>query len=184
MELYAKVPDFDEPIEALYICHENILARMDRIGALSRALLQGGPQAFAPQIEQWRELLSFVEHTVANHTKDEEEGLFPMLRKHLEDEVVGCLADHTWAEDTEKWLREQFEVFTSYPHTPSEVHIEQFARRAGELAGYYREHIEKENRQVFPMAKELLSQEQLKHLGTLMRKHRRIELHLPFGTEV
>jgi hemerythrin-like domain-containing protein len=179
MELLGRIPNFDEPIDALYICHENILKRMRQMEELSEELLRDGAHAFMHQKKYWRELLSFIRHTVANHTRDEEEGLFPMLARKADDELVHLLSDHRWANETEEWLHQQFEVFTGNEHVPSEVHLQQFASRAGELARFYSNHIAFENEQLFPMARTVLTDEQVAHLGALMRKHRRIELHPP-----
>jgi hemerythrin-like domain-containing protein len=184
MELTGRIPNFDEPIEALYICHENILKRMRQMEDLSDALLRGGASEFMQQKEYWRELLSFIRHTVANHTRDEEEGLFPMLARKADHELAHLLSDHRWANATEEWLHQQFEVFTSYEHLPSQVHLQQFASRAKELADFYTRHITFENEQLFPLAKNLLTEEQVSHLGAVMRRHRKIELHPPMADHV
>ena len=104
MNLYAPVPNFDEPIDALYICHDNILRRMKSIETMAAALTEQGPTALPGQIESWREIFSFFAHSIANHTRDEEEGLFPMLREKLGTPVDEMLAQHNWSEQTERWL--------------------------------------------------------------------------------
>jgi hemerythrin-like domain-containing protein len=98
-----------------------------------------------------------------------------MLARKADDELAHLRSDHRWANETEEWLRQQFEVFTGYEHVPSQVHLQQFASRAKELAGFYARHIAFENEQLFPLAKNLLTEEQVSHLGALMRKHRKIE---------
>ena len=184
MELLGRIPNFDEPIEALYICHENILKRMRQMEELSEELLRDGADTFMRQKEYWRELLSFIRHTVANHTRDEEEGLFPMLARKADHELAHLLSDHRWANETEEWLHQQFDVFTSYEHIPSDVHLQQFAGRARELAQFYSRHITFENEKLFPLAKTTLTDEQLSHLGSVMRKHRRIEMPAPVADRV
>jgi hemerythrin-like domain-containing protein len=100
-----------------------------------------------------------------------------MLEAHAEDDVSHLESDHRWASETEQWLQDQFDVFTGCEHLPSQVHIQQFAERAQALARFYRTHIEHENDQLFPLALQVLNHDQIRELGTLMRKHRRIEIH-------
>jgi iron-sulfur cluster repair protein YtfE (RIC family) len=181
MELYANVPNFDQPIEALYICHENILKRMNFLDELSTELLRKGPSHFASQVEYWRDILSFMSHTLPIHARDEEEGLFPMIAadQRNDNDISPYLADHSWAVETEHWLKGQFEVFTSNEHPPSDAHMQLFAERGQALARFYRDHIAKENEFLFPMARTILTKEQVDRLGHLMRKHRKIEVEMP-----
>jgi hemerythrin-like domain-containing protein len=177
MELTGRVPDFDQPIDALYICHDNILRRIDQIDALAEAILCEGRFAFDRQAEVWREIFSFFRHSVGNHTKDEEGGLFPMLERELGEKVALLHADHERATQIEAWLVSTFEKMTA-GEAATETVVE-FARRARELAHFYRVHISEENEILFPAARRILSPEQLRDLGAQMRRNRRIEIDLP-----
>lgn len=177
MELMARVPDFDRPIEALYICHDNILRRIELMDAMAEEILCEGRLAFQYQMERWREIFSFFEHSVGNHTRDEEAGLFPMLEGKLPEEVALLHGDHERAAQLEFWLSQTFNRF-SEGMVEMEALIE-FARRARELAHFYRIHIGVENEVLFPAARRLLTEEQMQALGAMMRSHRMIELHPP-----
>ncbi len=179
MQLFKSIPDFDRPIEALYICHDNILARMRAIGELSSVLIEQGRPAFDEQIGQWAELFSFVKHTVANHTRDEEEGLFPMMAAAMSESIRSLRDDHAEGEETERWLAGQYEDFVNNPGEITNERLLEFAERARAFAGFYQEHIHLENTLLFPTAQEALSEEQLRKLGRLMREHRRITITVP-----
>jgi|GEM_PF-2247723 len=179
MQLFKNVPNFDRPIEALYICHDNILARMGAIGELSSVIIERGRPAFDEQIDQWAELFSFVKHTVANHTRDEEEGLFLMMADAMSEPVRALRDDHAEAEETERWLAGQYENFVNNPGEITDERLLEFAKRARAFAGFYEEHIRLENTLLFPAAQETLSEEQLRDLGRLMREHRRITVAVP-----
>lgn len=176
MELYARVPDFDQPIDALYICHDNIIRRMDTMDAMAEVILCEGKLGFDRQIEVWREIFSFFEHSIGNHTRDEEAGLFPMLAEAMGEAVSLLHADHERAGQIERWLMATFEKMTE--GEIDTVTLIEFARRARELAHFYKVHIQEENNVLFPAARRLLNQEQLRDLGQLMRRHRRIEITL------
>jgi hemerythrin-like domain-containing protein len=178
MNLYAAVPNFDEPIDALHICHDNILRRMKSIETMAADLAAQGPTVFAGQIEIWREIFSFFAHSIANHTRDEEEGLFPMLHGKLDGPVEEMLAQHDWSEESERWLLKRFERLCE-SDAPSHEDLAEFARRAVELARFYERHIAFENETIFPQARKALDQEQIAALGRLMRSHRRISIGLP-----
>ncbi len=181
MQLFAAVPDFNEPIDALYICHENILKRMAAIETMAREILELGDPAFRKQIEIWREIFSFIDHSIANHTRDEEEGLFPLLAERTATTLDGLRAEHEQAEENERWLAARFaELLESPPHT-TEATLGEFAGRATELAEFYRRHIAVENEMVFPAARTALSGEEKQALGELMRRHRNITVTLPQG---
>ncbi len=181
MNLYAPVPNFDQPIDALYICHDNILRRMQSIRHMVDQIATEGSGAFAGQIESWREIFSFIDHSIANHTRDEEEGLFPMLRDSIGGPVQEMLAQHDWAEETERWLRERFELLIDTEAGNAAGMLQAFTSRATELARFYEDHIALENETIFPEARRALAEEQLAELGGLMRAHRRLTIDLPAG---
>jgi hemerythrin-like domain-containing protein len=181
MQLFASVPDFNRPIEALYICHENILKRMSMIDTMGREILAEGAAAFSRQIESWREIFSFIEHSIGNHTRDEEEGLFPLLAEHRGTPVENLLADHDEAERTEAWLAERFETLAADEETGTAEGLVEFADRALWLADFYRRHIALENEMVFPEAERTLTEEEKRDLGLKMRRHRNITITIPEG---
>ena len=179
MELYQPVPDFDRPIEALYICHTNILKRMDKIDELAAQLLEEGTPVFAAQIPIWQEIVSFFRHSIANHTRDEDEGLFPLLGDRGGEVVERMSFDHRWIEQSEETMINRFEALISGDHPISNAAVRELAMMAREVTRHYRDHIRHENEEVFPLADEVLSDGEKSQLGTVMRRHRGIEVTMP-----
>ena len=181
MEFTRKVPDFDRPIEALRICHENILARMDQIDVLAAQLLEEGAPCFSAQVPAWEEIVSFFRHAIADHTRDEEEGLFPLLDGRGGDVVERMLFDHRWVEQSEEVMIGRFEALRSGHHQLDNTAVRELALMSREVTRHYRSHIRHENEELFPAADQLLTESEKARLGAIMRSNRGIEITMPTG---
>lgn len=184
MNLFQPVPDFDRPIEALFICHSNILKRMDQIDALASQLQEDGAPVFEGQIPIWEEIVSFFRHSIANHTRDEDEGLFPLLAGRGGEVVERMEFDHRWIAQSEETMINRFEALRSGDHPLSSTAVRELAMMAREVTRHYREHIRLENEEVFPLADQVLSEGEKNALGALMRQHRGIVVTVPDGPTV
>lgn len=172
MQLMGRIPDFNRPIDALEICHENILKRMETLASLARTVIAEGPAALANHVEVWREVFAFIEHNVGNHTRDEDEGLFPMLAGTMTHDIAALDAEHRAAEEIERTLSSEFhDLLGRGDDAPGDA-LRIFAERGLALAVMYRRHIEHENTLVFPAARAALDAGQLEALGAIMRRHR------------
>jgi hemerythrin-like domain-containing protein len=174
LNLLGNVPDFDEPIEAMMICHEQILARMQGIENMCHEIVEEGLPAFSRQLDAWREAIRFIRHNIERHTRDEEEGLFPMIAHELGRPVDLMLFEHRWIKQSEQLLFDLFDSLTGNAASDG-THVREFAICAKEIAYFYRNHIREEDEVLFPAAKGVLTAEQKKELGDLMRKHRDLE---------
>jgi hemerythrin-like domain-containing protein len=179
MELFQPLPDFDRPIEALFICHSNILRRMDQLEGLAAQLLDEGTPVFAAQIPVWEEIVSFFRHSIANHTRDEDEGLFPLLGDRAGEIVERMTFDHRWIEQSEETMISRFEALRSGAHPVSNTAVRELAMMAREVTRHYRSHIKHENEEIFPVADQLLTADEKARLGDVMRRHRKIESMMP-----
>ena len=178
--MFNRVPNFDEPIDALEICHENIVKRMETIATMAERIGTGGAGAFREQLDIWMEIFSFIRHSIANHSRDEEENLFPILRRTIGEKIDALEADHEWAEETEGFLQSEFEALrTMDGGDEMERRLEEFAARAMALSRFYRDHIAKENAEIFPEARKVLSTGEIAELGAAMRRRRRITIETP-----
>ncbi|HVZ41094.1 MAG TPA: hemerythrin domain-containing protein [Candidatus Kapabacteria bacterium] len=171
MQLAARVPNFDEPIDALEICHENIMKRMATLEALAANVREHGMAGLREGAGIWREVLAFIEHSVRNHTLDEEHDLFPMLRRHGVPDLEQLHLDHSWSQETEAFIETEFNhAMESGDAAPER--LERLAERTLELVRFYRDHIARENGTVFPHARTVLSPEEMASLGAAMRSRR------------
>jgi hemerythrin-like domain-containing protein len=174
INLMSALPDFDRPIEALYICHSNILKRMERMEEMGEVLMRDGAAAFDAQRETWLELSSFIRHSIPNHTADEENDLFPLLREGMGSEIEGLFADHREAEAREERLQMLIASLADGGLANRDEAVAELGGLAVGIAEFYRDHIRLENEEIFPRAAELLDETQLRTLGDEMRKRRKI----------
>lgn len=129
-------------------------------------------QADADSIDAVDRALSFLEGPGARHERDEEESLFPRLRRHLEllsllDDLV---ADHNHHASLVAQLRS---LRSGWSRLGPDAGLgAAFAMAANELARAYRNHIEREEHDLLPAAKELLSAAEVDELTREMRARR------------
>lgn len=177
MQLLGRIANFDEPIDALEICHENIVKRMDTIASMAEGIRREKAGAFREQIDIWMEIFSFIRHNVGNHSRDEEENLFPILRRTMAEKIDALEADHEWAEETERFLQSEFDALRAMEKDEEmNERLEEFAGRAIALARFYRDHIAKENGEIFPEARKILSPEEIAELGASMKRRRNLTI--------
>jgi hemerythrin-like domain-containing protein len=171
----AFIPDFADPLGLLVHCHAKIEAQL---GALERAthLLRGGDAEAIPAA------LGAVESAQAHfagpgvkHTADEEESLFPRLRRHAGPSELATLdeleAQHRVAERAHAELDAVVERVLRSAR-PSEPDVVELDRCVGALVSLYGPHILLENEAIFPAAARLLPPDEIVAVGQEMRARR------------
>lgn len=149
-------PGFDEPLEMLRACHVQIEAQLrtlERLGAqLATRAADAGARAAASDV------LRYFDTSGAQHHRDEDEDLFPLLRRRAGAEgraVVAAAIDELEREHStmdRQWrrLRKQLSALAEGRAQPLDV--EEIAR----FAWLYRRHMEREQLIVLPFAREIL----------------------------
>ncbi len=167
---------FANPIGLLSDCHR-------RIERFLQALLTVATQVVGGPLDaEHRRLLEvglkYFREAAPKHTADEEEDLFPILRKLASPRVSTTLADVDRLEAEHKiaaaWHREVDDICG---HWLCEDHLsEHDATRLRELLGsltkLYRLHIAAEEEKVFPTAQAELSEAQKQAIGRRMASRR------------
>jgi len=168
-------PTFAQPLALLSDCHR-------RVESFLRALILVTEQARggnldARQREALETALRYFREAAPKHTADEEESLFPRLRalggaavREAMAKIDALEADHKTAghhHDAverlgQKWLR----------GTLSSAETEELARALRALHAIYEHHIAVEDKEVFPLAGQVLSPEKLAEVGREMAKRR------------
>jgi hemerythrin-like domain-containing protein len=167
---------FANPIGLLTDCHrriERFLGVLLKVAAEAR----GGPLN-AERRQAMETALSYFHHAAPLHTADEEEDLFPELRRvvksdsaqivarvnRMESEHSIATAWHHQIHDTvERWLRHNYLLL----HEAAELQ-----RILTSLAELYRAHIAVEENEIFPVAKEVLSAFEKEAIGRRMALRR------------
>jgi hemerythrin-like domain-containing protein len=169
-------PDFSNPIELLIDCHrriERFLAVLLKVAAEAK----GSPMT-KQQSREWEQALDYFRNAAPRHTADEEESLFPRLRRLSQPEVEHALAemreleaDHEQADEWHqivdhlgrKWLSDRLLAIGDF---------ERLNQTLSNLSELYSRHIALEDNSLFPVAGAVLAGTETAQIGTEMA-HRR-----------
>lgn len=173
--------DFSDPLGMLSDCHRRIERFLQALAAVV-AEAKGG----ALSAEQRRALensLRYFREAAPKHTADEEESLFPVLRRSggsdaepLLKQVDALEKDHDFASNThaeverlgQKWLADG---------SLSAQEIDALSGHVASLVELYRQHIECEDSIVFPAAAKILSDADRARIGIEMAARRSVRIH-------
>lgn len=170
--------DFTQPIELMMDCHrriEHFLAVLRRIAEryANQPLDDEGCEALETA-------LNYFHSAAPRHTADEEESLFPLLRRIDDPHVRETMAqidrlesDHRRTEVAHTRLDELGQRWRANGMLSTDA-FAAFRELLVELATTYGEHIPIEDQSVFVVAKRVLDNQQLQAVGEEMRQ-RRIE---------
>ena len=165
---------FEVPLEMLSACHLRIAHQCSTLRRLVPHLAAHGADAEAKAASA--SVLRYFETAARDHHADEEEDLFPMLLESMAGSDAACLreltaqlsAEHRELETDWQRLRLDLERIIANPSASlSASDVETFV-------GRYERHIEREERELLPMAARLLTDEELDRIGRAMRERRGI----------
>ncbi len=167
---------FANPIGLLSDCHRRIERFLQALLTVTRGV-QGGPLE-AEHRNVLEAALKYFHNAAPKHTADEEDDLFPALRElgrpavgavlarldQLEDEHKNAAAWHREVEELgQEWLRQNA---LSVPETARLVTL------LTHLSDLYSSHIAVEEREIFPMAQQELSESARQIIGRRMAARR------------
>jgi len=169
-------PDFDQPIELMMDCHRRI---EHFLGVLQKVAARYPDQPLDSQGREALETtLNYFRSAAPRHTADEEQSLFPRMRRLDRPQVKQAMAeidrlesDHRKAEAAHARLDELGRQWLDDGTLTGES-LAEFRGLLDELATAYGEHIPIEDESVFVLAKRTLSDEQLQAVGQEMKQRR------------
>jgi hemerythrin-like domain-containing protein len=172
--LIKPAPSFDEPVEMLRACHERIAMQCATLEKLAAHLPLHGPDAQAQQAA--RNIMRYFDLAGPNHHADEEQDLFPMLievserlSSPLAERIASLLDEHRSLEAAWAQLRAVLaDIADGKARLLELVWIDGFV-------GAYRDHIAREESQIFPLAEAYLDRQQLAKLSATMVARRIIK---------
>lgn len=167
---------FDNPLGLLSDCHRRI---EQFLGALIKVCDKAeGGFLTPPETDALDKALQYFREAAPKHTADEEDSLFPRLRSRVAGEPAlkcmdGLEDDHKVAERAHqaveslgrRWLERGSLV---------DVELLEMKQALKRLARLYARHIEIEDRELFPLAAQVLPADQLAEVGREMAERRRI----------
>ena len=179
VQIGAKTHNFADPASLLSDCHRRVEMFLGSLEAVAELVSQ-------PPDEETRQTLAaalrYFAQAAPKHTADEEESLFPRLRKINHPEVQSAFeslrrleGDHRWAEALHAAVEK---LGTEYLLTGklSAAEVVEFRRAVASLAFMYQKHIETEEKLVFPLAQRLLSKTEIAAIAQEMANRRNVPL--------
>lgn len=165
-------PGFDEPLEMLAACHGRIEAQLVTLERLVPHLAANGCDAAARDAA--RAVMRYFDTAGANHHRDEDEDLFPLLRARAAgrgDAELPAILDvlqreHAGLEAAYAALRPRLLDIADARAAALEE------RQVGRLAQLYRAHVAREAESVLPFAAQVLTGSERATLSARMAARR------------
>jgi len=172
-----KAHGFKEPLELLSDCHRRIEMFLGILGAIAKCVDR------APSEEARRALdsaLRYFREAAPKHTADEEQSLFPRLRRVRSASIEAALSkidelerEHHWAETLHKEVDDLGRRYLNRGKLSSDE-AGKFRQHVDSLSGMYERHISIEDRDLFPVAQEALPQADKLAIAEEMAKRRTV----------
>lgn len=163
-------PNYDDPLGLLAACHRRIESQCALLHKLVLHLQAQGNDARAQEAAVG--IVRYFDTAGRYHHEDEERDLFPTLTAHdpaLTPVLRDLAADHAHMESVWRRLRSALaQVDTGGPALDTAL-VEEFT-------ALYRAHIEREEREIFPRARQLLGPAEMAALAQGMAQRRGIKL--------
>jgi len=177
VQIGAKAHSFSDPTGLLSDCHRRIemfLGALQNIAKVIDCPLTSEARAALESA------LRYFRESAPKHTADEEESLFPRLRRLQDPEIEGALAtldalegDHRKAEALHAEVDALGIQCLDHESLPVK-NADRFRRAVSDLASIYAEHIRVEDEVVFPAAKRRLSSPQQSAIANEMASRRNL----------
>ena len=164
-------PDFSDPLGMLLACHRRLERQLATLDRLQRHLPEFGSDTDARAAA--RAILKYFDNAAPNHHTDEEASLFPRLIAVAAPQVELAIAelenDHLEFNRGWRRMRPQLAgIVAGGRSTLSPAEVER-------MRVAYRNHIEREERDVFPLAERTLDDSALADIGREMATRRGVD---------
>lgn len=169
-------PTFAQPLELLSDCHR-------RVEKFLRALLivseQARGEGLSPlQRAELETALRYFREAAPKHTADEEESLFPRMKKveseeveHVLQRIAALEGEHQVAKVAHEAVEMLGQIWLKDNRLSDQDRAE-LDRNLSLLADIYSHHIQIEDNEVFPVAKRVLTKLELQEIGREMAARR------------
>ena len=163
-----ETPDLNA-LEELMKEHEAVLSQLDTLVLALGEVAKEKVSFDSEALRVVEEVIGLLETDLGLHLRKEEEILFPVLSPSLGQEggpIGVMLREHEGLRQILSTLRNAVLVFRAEPQSAS---LEEILKGGYSLISLLRQHIQKEDSCLFPMADSNLNRTRLQDLGTEMR---------------
>jgi hemerythrin-like domain-containing protein len=175
VQIGAGVHSYSDPTGLLSDCHRRIEMFLASLQAVAKVIDRPPTSEAARALDS---ALRYFREAAPKHTADEEESLFPRLRRMGDPDVQSALTsldtlekDHRWAEPLHAEVEHLGKRYLA-EGSLSQPEVEAFRDAVTRLATMYQEHIRVEDTTIFPLAARLLSHADQTSLGLEMAARR------------
>jgi hemerythrin-like domain-containing protein len=181
MDLFEMAPTFDDPLGMLRACHRRIERALEALELLARCEAREGLDEGARSA--LRHILEYFATGVPRHAKDEEESLFPRLRRALPERDVTVFnakldtleRDHIAADQAHRELDLLGKKLLLTGRFEGDEERARFASLVETLRRLYQEHIRLEDDEVLPLAASVVDDAAQDAVGAEMAARRGID---------
>lgn len=163
-----------QPFDVLDHCHQQVVAKLQRMDALIAHLETHGHDAQARAMA--REIFDFFMGEAREHHLDEEKHVFPAIVRSGRDDMVQHVLrlqqDHGWIEQDWLELAPHFEAIAAGYNW---YNLELMAMAVPVFQALYRDHIALEESLIYPEAKAQIARWDLQGMGREMAQRRRAD---------
>jgi hemerythrin-like domain-containing protein len=163
----ANLPGFDDPLALLRTCHTRILEHCDLLEQLVAGVQAQGDTTQLRDTA--RKVSSYFSNSARLHHQDEETDLFPLLARQslkLADLIHALRQEHAQLDTLWTTLETGLKQVTQLDDTDT------FVATATRFCELGRQHVQRENMELLPVAASSLSSEQIKDIGVAMAARR------------
>ncbi|GHD79071.1 hemerythrin domain-containing protein [Vogesella fluminis] len=160
-------PSFDEPLDMLYACHDKVRHFCKQLDALPGYITEHGHSHAV--LNTIAGIVRYFEIAGPAHHQDEEGELFPLIVARQPDaaaKIEQLLAEHGYLHARWNAIHEQLQTFGR-----GEL-AELDTAAIAEFTRLYREHAQREEDWLFPVAGQLISEDELRDAGKRMAARR------------
>ena len=179
VQIGAKSHNFTDPTGLLSDCHRRVEMFLGTLQAVAEVIDHSPAEETSRALES---ALRYFTQAAPKHTADEEESLFPRLRRIHDPEIESAFSkleqleqDHRWAAPLHANVER---LGTRYLSTGSlsSSEVEEFRKDVVNLAAMYQQHIRVEESVVFPLAARMLSDVEKMAMAGEMARRRNVKL--------
>lgn len=160
-------PSFDEPLDMLYACHDKVRQFCDQLDALPDYIEENGHGHAV--LNTINSVVRYFEMAGPAHHQDEEDELFPLILARQPEsapKIEQLLGEHGYLHSRWNAIRDDLLAFAKGELTElNATEIMEFTRQ-------YREHAQREEAWLFPVAGQLISEDELREAGKRMAARR------------
>ena len=177
VQIGAKSSNFSDPTGLMSDCHRRIEMFLN---ALKTAATFHGRKLSEDERRGLEGALRYFREAAPKHNADEEESLFPRLRKIDDEGLHSALAEVARLESEHRWAAPLHEEVDSLGRKwlsdgeLSREKAEKFESAMDQLDSMYRAHIDYEDRVLFPLALRVLPHNDLQQVAYEMAKRRNL----------